>query len=110
MAETLISFTEGLNPNPQEIRASRTGGLREGRSMTKRKGKRIDEFTIKHDGKAYVQIELATRDAKVLDKLRAAGFELVVDEGKTTLTGRVPLERLAALAEIDAIKLILPKI
>jgi len=34
----------------------------------------------------------------------------VTDKGKTTIVGRVALEKLAALAEVTEVKLILPKI
>jgi len=69
-----------------------------------------NEAMFVHDGKADIQIELTARSAAVIEKLRAAGFELVAEKGKTSVTGRIALDKLAALADIEEVKLILPKI
>jgi hypothetical protein len=67
-----------------------------------------------HDGKADIQIELSIRSTEVLEKLRSAGFEInfeiTAGKGKSTVVGRIALDKLAALAEIDEVRLILPKI
>ena len=69
-----------------------------------------NEELFVHDGKADIRIELTARSAGVLEKLKAAGFELVSEKGKTTIVGRIALDKLAALAEIDEVKLILPEV
>ena len=69
-----------------------------------------NEMMFVHDGKTDIQIELAVRSAKVIEKLIAAGFELVSERGKTTVIGRISLDKLASLADIDEVKLILPKV
>ena len=68
------------------------------------------EALFVRDGKAEVRIVLATRSAEVLEKLKAAGLEVTSDKGKNEVTGRISLTQLAALAELDEVKLILPRI
>ena len=70
----------------------------------------MNENKFVHDGKADIQIELSSRSPEVIEKLKAAGFEVVSEKGKTMLIGKIALDNLAALAEIDEVKLILPKI
>ena len=62
------------------------------------------------DGKADIQIELTVRSPGVLEKLKAAGFEVTSDKGKSTVFGRVSLDKLGTLADIAEVKLSLPKI
>jgi TonB family protein len=68
-----------------------------------------NESLFVHNGKADIQIELTSRSTEVLNRLAAAGFEFVQEKGKAAVIGRIPLDKLAALAEIDEVKLILPK-
>jgi TonB family protein len=68
-----------------------------------------NESLFVHNGKADIQIELTSRSAEVLDRLAAAGLELIQEKGKTSVIGRIALDKLGALAEIDEVKLILPK-
>jgi len=69
-----------------------------------------NEAMFVRDGKADIQIELTARSAAVIEKLRAAGFEVGAEKGKTSVTGRIALDKLAALADIEEVKLILPNI
>ena len=46
----------------------------------------------------------------VLEKLKAAGFEVTREKGKTIVIGKIALDKLAALALIDEVKLVLPEI
>jgi hypothetical protein len=69
-----------------------------------------NEALFVRDGKAEVRIVLTGPSAEVLERLKAAGFEIGSDNGKTEITGRISLRQLAALAEIDEVKLILPRI
>ena len=62
------------------------------------------------NGMASIRIQLSTRSPKVLEKLRAAGFELVSTVGRSEVTGTIRPEDLAALADIGEVKLVLPKI
>jgi Ca-activated chloride channel family protein len=62
------------------------------------------------DGKAIVRIELWMNEPDVLKKLETLGFEILSKDNGKTLTGRIAVEKLAALAEIEELRLILPKI
>lgn len=68
-----------------------------------------NEAKFVHDGKAFIQIELWMKKPEVLEKLKALGFDIVSDTTRK-LTGRVAVEKLEALAEIEELKLMLPKI
>lgn len=68
-----------------------------------------NEAKFVHDGKAIVRIELWMKKPEILEKLKALGFEIVSDTSRM-LTGRIAVEKLEALAEIEELKLILPKI
>jgi len=69
----------------------------------------VNEAIFVHDGKADLQIELTERSEAVMAKLKAAGFEVVGVKGKTTILGRADPERIAGLADIAEVKLILPR-
>ncbi len=68
-----------------------------------------NEARFVHDGKADIQVELTANSKDVLPKLKAAGFEVVTEKGKSVF-GRIAIEKLAALANIEEVKVILPKI
>jgi hypothetical protein len=68
-----------------------------------------NEALFVRNGRAEIQIELTTKSLEVLEKLKAAGFELVSEKGKTGVVGRIAVEKLASLTEIAEVKLILPK-
>ena len=61
------------------------------------------------DGKAEIRIDLAAVSPAVIQKLTTAGFEILSEKGKT-VTGRIPIKKLASLAAITEVKLISPKI
>ena len=58
---------------------------------------------------ATIQVQLTAHSESVLAAVKAAGLEVTTDRGKT-LTGRIRITRIAALAEIIEVKLILPRI
>jgi Ca-activated chloride channel family protein len=68
-----------------------------------------DEARFVRDGKAEIQVWLADKNPETLAQLKALGFEVVLDP-KTAkmIIGRVPIEKLAALAEIKAVRYIAP--
>jgi Ca-activated chloride channel homolog len=68
------------------------------------------EIRFVRNGKAEIQIALAGRSPEVIQKLKAAGFEFAGLRGASSITGRIAIEKIAALAEIREVKLILPKI
>ena len=61
------------------------------------------------NGRAEVQVWLSDASPAVMERLRKLGFQ-VVAQPKTakTIIGRLPLEKLAALAEIDVVRYIAP--
>lgn len=61
------------------------------------------------DGKAFVQVQLTKNSPAILAKLKAAGFVMDSETG-LTVNGRVPVGKLADLARIDEVSLILPRI
>lgn len=68
-----------------------------------------DEAKFVRNGKAEIQIWLTDKSAEVLAKLKELGFEVVLDP-KTAkmIIGRLPIEKLAALAEIKSVRYIAP--
>ncbi|MFN0139157.1 MAG: VIT domain-containing protein [Pyrinomonadaceae bacterium] len=85
--------------------AAVVGRLQNGRSTPE-----PNESRFVRDGKAEIQIELFSKSQAALDKLKATGFEQTTERGKAVVIGRIAIEKLAGLAEIDEVKLILPKI
>lgn len=67
-----------------------------------------NEAKFVRDGKAEIQVVLTANTPEAVAKLKELGFELAAEKG-TTLTGRIAIEKLAALAELDEVKLVIPK-
>jgi hypothetical protein len=62
------------------------------------------------EGKAEVQIWLAEKTPEVLAQLKELGFELLLDPRSAKLViGRVPIEKLSALAELKAVRYVAPQ-
>lgn len=83
-------------------------------ALVDRLGKNIsaatdNESKFVRDGKADVRVDLSTKNAAVLEKLKAAGLEITTEKG-LNISGRIAIEKLAALAEIEEVKLILPRL
>jgi hypothetical protein len=72
-----------------------------------RKSPGANESRFVRNGKAAVKVTLTTVSPEVLEKLRTSGFE-ITSETVNVLTGRIAIEKLKALAEIDEVKLIIP--
>jgi uncharacterized protein YegL len=68
-----------------------------------------NEAKFVRDGKAFVQVQLTKNSPAILAKLKAAGFVMDSEPG-LTVNGRVPVWKLADLARIDEVSLILPRI
>lgn len=67
------------------------------------------ESNFVHNDKAEIQIVLTSSSAALIEKLKALGFEVTSEKDKT-LIGRIPIEKLETLAEIEEIKYVLPQI
>ncbi|HSB11286.1 MAG TPA: VIT and VWA domain-containing protein [Blastocatellia bacterium] len=68
-----------------------------------------DEAKFVRDGKAEIQIWLADKSPETLAQLKQLGFEMILDPKTAKLIiGRLPIEKLAALAELKAVRYIAP--
>ncbi|MFY9620716.1 MAG: VIT and VWA domain-containing protein [Pyrinomonadaceae bacterium] len=69
-----------------------------------------DEAKFIRDGKAEVQIWLTEKSEATLAKLKALGFEVVLDPKSAKLViGRLTIEKLAALTEIAEVRYVAPQ-
>ena len=69
-----------------------------------------DEAKFVRDGKADVQIWLTEKSEATLAKLKALGFEVVLDPKSAKLViGSVTIDKLAALAEIAEVRYVAPQ-
>ncbi|MGA9770704.1 MAG: VIT and VWA domain-containing protein [Blastocatellia bacterium] len=69
-----------------------------------------DESKFVRDGKAEVQIWLADKSPEMLAKLKRLGFEIVLDPKTARMViGRVAIERLASIAELNGVLYISPQ-
>jgi hypothetical protein len=70
-----------------------------------------DEAKFIRDGKAEVQVWLTDKSAESLAALKALGFEVVLDPKTAKLViGRLPIEKLEALAELKCIRYVAPQV
>jgi Ca-activated chloride channel family protein len=68
-----------------------------------------DEARFVKQGKAEIQIWLADKSPEVIEQLKKLGFEIMLEPKSAKMViGRVPIEKLAELAEIKAIRYIAP--
>ncbi|HEV8592947.1 MAG TPA: hypothetical protein VGQ55_12655, partial [Pyrinomonadaceae bacterium] len=67
-----------------------------------------DEAKFVRDGNATVRIEVSQRSQDLLNKLKAAGLE-IVSEKENSIVGRIAVNKIASLAELDEVKLVLPQ-
>jgi Ca-activated chloride channel family protein len=69
-----------------------------------------DEAKFVRDNKAEIQIWLTDKSTPVLEELKKLGFEIVLDPQSAKLViGRIPLDKLAALAELKTVVYISPQ-
>ena len=69
-----------------------------------------DEAKFIHNGKAEVQIWLADKSDETMHRLKELGFEVVLDPKTAKLViGRLPIEKLAALAELKSVRYVAPQ-
>ncbi len=70
-----------------------------------------DEAKFVRDGKAEVQVWLTDKSEEALTQLKQIGFEVVLDQKTSKLViGRLPIEKLAALAELKFVRYVAPQI
>jgi Ca-activated chloride channel homolog len=69
-----------------------------------------EEATFIRDGKAELRLRLSEKSPAVLARLKQLGFELVLDpQSSRFVIGRLPVEKLAALLEDEAVLYISPQ-
>jgi hypothetical protein len=69
-----------------------------------------EELKFTRDGKAEIQVWLADKSAETIEQLKKLGFEAILDpQSSKLIIGRLPIERLAALAEIPAVRYVAPQ-
>jgi len=70
----------------------------------------VDENKFIHDGKAEIQIWLTDKSAENLAKLKALGFEVVLDPKTSKMViGRLSIDKLGALNELTFIRYVSPQ-
>ncbi|HEY0347962.1 MAG TPA: VIT and VWA domain-containing protein, partial [Pyrinomonadaceae bacterium] len=70
-----------------------------------------DESKFIRNGKAEVQIWFTDKSAETIAKLKELGFEVVLDPKTAKMViGRLPIEKLAALADIKSIRYVAPQV
>ncbi len=69
-----------------------------------------DETKFIHNGKAEVQIWLTDKSDETMLRLKELGFEVLLDPKTAKLViGRLPIEKLAALAEFKSVRYVAPQ-
>ena len=69
-----------------------------------------NETKFIHNGKAEIQIWFTDKSAETMAKLKEIGFEVVLDPKTAKMViGRLPIEKLAALAELKSVRYIAPQ-
>jgi Ca-activated chloride channel family protein len=70
-----------------------------------------DEVKFIHNGKAEVQIWFTEKSDEAMAKLKELGFEIVLDPKTAKMVmGRLPIEKLGALAEMKSIRYVAPQL
>jgi Ca-activated chloride channel homolog len=62
------------------------------------------------DGKAEIQIQLSSTSPEMLEKLKMLGFEISQEKQQLVLHGRISIEKISQLAEIEEVRFILPNV
>ncbi len=66
-----------------------------------------NEAKFVKDGKAAINIQLSAKSPAIVEKLKQLGFEVLSENGPN-LVGQIPIEKLAQIAEIEQVQLVLP--
>ena len=69
-----------------------------------------EELKFTRDGKAEIQVWLIDKSAETMNQLKKLGFETLLDpQSSKLIIGRLPVEKLAALVELPAVRYIAPQ-
>lgn len=66
-----------------------------------------NEAKFVKDGKAEINIQFSTKSPETIEKLKQLGFE-IVSESDTNLVGRIAVEKITQIVEIEEVQLVLP--
>lgn len=70
----------------------------------------VDEAKFIHNDKAELQIWFTDKSDEAMAKLKELGFEIILDPKTAKMViGRLPIEKLAALADIKSIRYVAPQ-
>jgi len=77
---------------------------------TPKAGALSDEAKFVRDGKAEIQIFLTEKSDATMAELKKLGFEVVLDPKTAKMViGRLPIDKLAALAELKFVRYVSPQ-
>jgi len=69
-----------------------------------------EELKFTRDGKAEIQVWVTDKSAETIEQLKKLGFETLLDpQSSKLIIGRLPVEKLAALVELPAVRYIAPQ-
>jgi TonB family protein len=69
-----------------------------------------EELKFTRDGKAEIQVWLLDKSAETIEQLKKLGFETLLDpQSSKLIIGRLPVEKLAALIELPAVRYVAPQ-
>jgi TonB family protein len=69
-----------------------------------------EELKFTRDGKAEIQVWLTDKSAVTIEQLKKLGFETLLDpQSSKLIIGRLPVEKLAALVELPAVRYVAPQ-
>jgi len=69
-----------------------------------------EELKFTRDGKAEIQVWLLDKSAETIEQLKKLGFETLLDpQSSKLIIGRLPVEKLAALVELPAVRYVAPQ-
>jgi len=69
-----------------------------------------EELKFTRDGRAEIQVWLTDKSAATIERLKKLGFEVILDpQSSKLIIGRLPVEKLVALAELPVVKYIAPQ-
>jgi len=67
------------------------------------------ETKFVHDGKAEIQVWTTNKSPENIKQLEGLGFEVILDHSSKLIIGRLPVEKLEALAELAVVKYVAPQ-
>ncbi len=69
-----------------------------------------EELKFTRDGKAEIQVWLSDKTAASIEELKKLGFDVILDpQSSKAIIGRLPIDKLAALAELPVVRYIAPQ-